>query len=102
LKYGYDAKNGGFYGQWPVRSTGRSYGQGLGPRHEAIVSALYTHRLTGEQRYFTVYQQTLDLIEKRLVDWENGEWHATLQPDGLGQWRQGATVEGRATTMAAP
>lgn len=82
LKYGYDAKGGGFYDSGRFNQPADRLVKVWWAEAEAIVSALYMYRLTGERRYFEVYQKTYDLIEKHFVDWQNGEWHANLQPDG--------------------
>ena len=29
-----------------------------------------------------VFEKTFDFVEKYQVDWENGEWHADVLPDG--------------------
>ncbi len=29
-----------------------------------------------------VFEKTYDFIEKYQVDWESGEWHAEVMPDG--------------------
>ena len=49
---------------------------------EAIVSALYMYRLTGDAKYLAVFEKTYDFIDKYQTDWENGEWHATITPEG--------------------
>jgi mannobiose 2-epimerase len=82
MKYGYDAKDGGFFDSGRFNQPADRLVKVWWAEAEAIVSALYMYRLTGERRYFEVYQKTYDLIENRFVDWENGEWHANLQPDG--------------------
>ena len=40
---------------------------------EAVVSALYMHRFSGDPQYLDIFQQTYDYIEKQLVDFEHGE-----------------------------
>lgn len=82
LRYGYDRENGGFY-------DSGAFGQPADRRNkiwwveaEAIVSALYMYRITGEAKYLAVFEKTFDFIEKRMVDWQHGEWHAILTPEG--------------------
>lgn len=43
---------------------------------EAIVRALYMHRLTRDPKYLPKFATTYD-IAKHQADWENGEWYAT-------------------------
>ncbi len=82
LKYGYDRKEGGFYDSGRFNQPADRLTKVWWTEAEAIVSALYMYRLTGEKDYFEVFARTYDLIEKHFVDWENGEWHATILPDG--------------------
>ena len=82
LKYGYDARDGGFYDNGRFNQPADRLAKVWWVQAEAIVSALYMHRLTGEQKYLDVFRKTYDFIEKHQVDWENGEWHANVLPDG--------------------
>jgi mannose/cellobiose epimerase-like protein (N-acyl-D-glucosamine 2-epimerase family) len=41
--------------------------------------------LTKDSKYLAVFEKTADFIEKNIVDWENGEWHANITPDGRPQ-----------------
>jgi mannobiose 2-epimerase len=95
-KYGFDAKLGGFF------SSGDQFNQPANDRNkvwwvqaEALVSCLYMHRLTGDPRYLDYFTKTYRFVEIRQTDWENGEWHATITPDGkpMGQkanpWKGG-------------
>lgn len=82
LKYGYDAREGGFHDNGRFNQPADRLAKVWWVQAEAIVSALYMHRLTGEQKYLDVFRMTYDFIEKHQVDWENGEWHANVLPDG--------------------
>jgi mannobiose 2-epimerase len=82
LKYGYDAEKGGFYDSGAFNQPADRRAKIWWVEAEAIVSALYMYRLTGEQKYFTVFEKTYDFIDKHQVDWEHGEWHATITPEG--------------------
>jgi mannobiose 2-epimerase len=85
LKYGYDGDKGGFFysGEFnkPADRKNKSWWVGA----EALVSALYMYRITREARYLSVFEKTFEFIEKYQVDWENGEWHAEVLPDGSTQ-----------------
>ncbi len=82
LKYGYDRSAGGFYESGPVNQTADELRKIWWVEAEAIVSALYMYRLTGDTQYLEIFDKTLDFIEQHLVDWHNGEWHEFITPDG--------------------
>lgn len=82
LRYGYDADQGGcfYFGPFNLPATNREKSWWV--QAEVIVSALYMYKLTGEQKYLDVFRKTYQFIEKYQTDWEHGEWHATIMPDG--------------------
>ncbi len=95
-KYGFDAKQGGFF------SSGEVFDQPANDLNkvwwvqaEALVSCLYMHRLTGDPRYLDYFIKTYHFVESKQTDWENGEWHSTITPEGkpIGQkanpWKGG-------------
>ena len=82
LKYGYDSEKGGFYDSGAFNQPADRRSKIWWVEAEAIVSALYMHRLTGDARYLAVFSKTYDFIDKYQTDWENGEWHATITPEG--------------------
>lgn len=85
LRYGYDERNGGFYDSGAFRQAADSRNKVWWVQAEALVSALYMYRLTRELRYLEVFEKTYDFVERYQVDWENGEWHATITPEGRPQ-----------------
>lgn len=85
LKYGYDEANGGFYDSGPFNQPADRRNKIWWVEAEAIVSALYMYRLSSDPKYLSVFQKTYDFIERYQVDWKNGEWHATITPDGVAQ-----------------
>jgi mannobiose 2-epimerase len=85
MKYGYDAGKGGFYDSGWFNQPADRLTKTWWVEAEAIVSALYMHRLTGDRKYLDVFEKTYDFIEKYQVDWQNGEWHANITPDGKAQ-----------------
>ncbi|HWQ33808.1 MAG TPA: AGE family epimerase/isomerase [Blastocatellia bacterium] len=85
LKYGYDAIQGGFYDSGYFNQAANRRGKIWWVEAEAIVSALYLHRLTNEPKYLDVFRRTYDFIEKYQTDWQHGEWHATITPEGVAQ-----------------
>jgi mannobiose 2-epimerase len=82
LKYGYDAGEGGFYYYGPFNAPAEDRGKDWWVQAEAIVSALYMYRLTGEAKYADIFEKTYNFIEKNMVDWKYGEWHQRINPDG--------------------
>jgi mannobiose 2-epimerase len=82
LKYGYDKQNGGFYDDGPFNQAADRRNKTWWVQAEAIVSALYMYRLTGDEKYADVFRKTYDFIEKNLTDWHVGEWHSTLTAEG--------------------
>jgi len=85
LKYGYDEANGGFYDSGPFNQPADRRDKVWWVQSEAIVSALYMHRLTQDPKYLPIFEKTAEFIEKNMVDWENGEWHANITPEGKPQ-----------------
>ncbi len=82
LKHGYDGSAGGFYESGPINRNADALRKIWWVEAEAIVSALYMFRMTGDSQYLEVFDKTLNFIEKHLVDWRNGEWHEYVTPDG--------------------
>jgi mannose/cellobiose epimerase-like protein (N-acyl-D-glucosamine 2-epimerase family) len=95
LRYGYDEANGGFYDSGPFNRPADRRSKVWWVQSEVIVSALYMNRLTKDPKYLSVFEKTADFIEKNMVDWKNGEWHANITPDGrpqgdkANQWKAG-------------
>ena len=85
LKYGYDEANGGFYDSGPFNQPADRRDKVWWVQSEAIVSVLYMHRLTQDPKYLPIFEKTAEFIEKNMVDWENGEWHANITPEGKPQ-----------------
>jgi mannose/cellobiose epimerase-like protein (N-acyl-D-glucosamine 2-epimerase family) len=73
---------------------------------EALVAMLTLYRLTGDDKYWTAFQETLDFIEEHHVAAQGG-WWANLNADGslddapirTSMW-QGAYHAGRALLLA--
>lgn len=82
LRYGWDADKGGFYDSGRFNQPADRRSKIWWVEAEAIVSALYLHRLTGDPQYLTVFTKTYDFIEREQTDWRHGEWHAVITPAG--------------------
>ena len=81
LKYGYDAKYGGFWASGPFDAAADDRRKVWWVQAEAIVSALCMYRLTKDARYWDVFIKTYDFIDKYQTDWKSGEWHESVAPD---------------------
>lgn len=84
LQYGYDREKGGFYDSGLFSQPADRVNKIWWVQAEALVSALYMARLTGDARYLAVFERTYDFVDKYQVDWKHGEWHATVTPEGQG------------------
>ena len=82
MQHGYDPEKGGFYDSGAFNKPADRRSKIWWVEAEAIVSALYMHRLTGDAKYLAVFEKTYDFIDKYQTDWEHGEWHATITPEG--------------------
>ena len=85
LKYGYDSLNGGFYDSGPFNAPADKREKVWWVQAEAVVSALRMYRMTQDAKYLAVFEKTFDFIDKQLVDWETGEWHWAIDPQGQPQ-----------------
>jgi len=74
LKYGYDEENGGIFNWGGFNQPAGNRAKSWWGQAEAIVSALYMYRLNRDPKYLAVFMQTYDFIERKFVDWKNGEW----------------------------
>jgi mannobiose 2-epimerase len=82
LKYGYDSISGAvFYtGSFNQPATDRSISWWV--QAEALVSALRMYRFTNDPKYRAVFEKAFEYIETNLVDWQAGEWHHMITPEG--------------------
>jgi len=90
LKYGYDQAAGGFYDSGLFNQPADSLTKVWWVEAEAIVSSLYMNRLTVDPQYLDIFEQTYDYIEKHLVDFDHGEWHASVTTRGAVQGDKGS------------
>jgi mannobiose 2-epimerase len=101
LHHGFDWRNGGFYASGPLNAPADRREKVWWVQAEGLVAALQMYRLTGETVYWNCFLQTLDWIVKHQVDWEHGDWHERVAPDGTptgmkaGPWKS-AYHNGRA------
>lgn len=82
IQYGQDTRDGGFFYTGAFRSPADDREKSWWVQAEVIVSALRMYDRTNDPKYLAVFECTLDFIEKHLVDWQVGEWHATVTAAG--------------------
>jgi mannose/cellobiose epimerase-like protein (N-acyl-D-glucosamine 2-epimerase family) len=82
LKYGFDHEKGGFFYTGPFNAPAVDRQKSWWVQAEALVSALEMYKLTGDDKYYDVFEKTWDFLDKHQIDWQNGEWHSTVLPDG--------------------
>ena len=83
LDHGYDHQQGGFFNAGKLGQPAHRRSKLFWAQAEALLSALYMHRLTDEQYYFSYFSEILHWIEHRQVDWSDGEWFAEIDEAGV-------------------
>jgi mannose/cellobiose epimerase-like protein (N-acyl-D-glucosamine 2-epimerase family) len=90
LQYGWDQQKGGFYYFGPFREPATFKGKSWWVQAEGMISGLFMYRLTGDEKYYEVFEKSLRWIAEEQADWENGDWHAWVdgRPEGkAGPWK---------------
>ena len=82
LRYGYDAKDGGFYESGPLGKPADRLNKTWWVEAEVLVSSLYMFRMTGDQKYVRTFEETFKFVDTHQVDWKFGEWFETITPNG--------------------
>ncbi len=82
LRHGYDSGRGGFYDSGPLGEAADRRGKVWWVQAEALVSALTMYALTNDQQYARVFLETWAFVDGVQTDWQNGEWHPTITPEG--------------------
>jgi len=82
LEHGFDSKDGGFFESGPLGAPAGRKTKIWWVQAEALVGALAMYKLTRDPRYYAVFEQTWRFVNQRQTDWEHGEWHANLTPEG--------------------
>jgi mannobiose 2-epimerase len=52
------------------------------PQAEAAVGFLNAYQLTGKPQFLQAFKEVWDFIEKKVIDWEHGEWFNKIKSDG--------------------
>lgn len=82
IEYGLDHANGGLYYTGPFHAAATNRNKSWWVQAEVLVSALWMYKLTGEQQYADVFEETWRFVEEKMTDHEHGGWYATVKPDG--------------------
>jgi mannobiose 2-epimerase len=82
MKYGFDEKLGGVFSTGKFNQPASDRSKIWWVEAEAMTSALYMYRFTGDPQYLTAFQKTYDFIDKYQTDWTNGEWFENIKEDG--------------------
>ena len=57
------------------------------------MALLSLYQMTGNEAYWSAFIETYEWVEGHQVDWDNGDWHAHIRPDGTssgakaGRWK---------------
>ena len=53
------------------------------PHNEAMIASLMLYRITGDKKYWDIFNQVSDYAFAHFSDREHGEWFGYLRRDGL-------------------
>ena len=90
LQYGYDSRQGGFFYTGRFNSAADDRSKSWWVQAETIVSSLRMYERTKDPKYLSVFENTFNFIEAKLVDWEVGEWHESISAQGQPQGDKGS------------
>jgi mannobiose 2-epimerase len=101
LHYGFDGKDGGFYGSGFFNAPADRREKVWWVQAEGLVASLQMYKSTEEPLYWDCFTLVLDWIVKHQVDWKHGDWYETVDEKGkasgmkAGPWK-GPYHNGRA------
>jgi cellobiose epimerase len=81
LQHGYDKERGGFFDSGPIGKPADRKEKIWWVQSEVLVSALRMWKLTGDRKYWDVFEKTWQFVDRHQIDWQHGDWHATVLPD---------------------
>lgn len=93
LRDGFDYEHGGLYLEGPVTGPADKKRKEWWQQTEALVGMLNAYQLTGDSKYWQVFELEASYILDGFVDREHGDWYAAIDPDGTidatkaGPWR---------------
>jgi mannobiose 2-epimerase len=82
LRHGYDVATGGFFESGGPGKPANRRAKVWWVQAEALVSALTMFQLTNDPRYEEVFARTWEFVNAKQTDWQAGEWHEAIEPDG--------------------
>jgi mannobiose 2-epimerase len=96
LDHGYDREYGGLYGYGAYGQAATDLKKTWWVQCEALIAMLELYRLTGDERYYREFAQTLDFVEQHHVAKEGGWWNevnangsAVAKPSRASMWQCG-------------
>jgi mannobiose 2-epimerase len=75
MRHGWDERHGGFFAAGPPNAAADRRAKVWWVQCEALVAAVWMHRLTGDEQYADVFRRTLAFVERYGIDWIAGEFH---------------------------
>lgn len=82
LRYGFDWEQGGFYDQGGFDEAAEDREKVWWVQAEGLVGTLKMFQLTGDFRYREAFSKTLRFVAEKVVDWDGGDWFASVSEDG--------------------
>jgi mannobiose 2-epimerase len=106
IEFGLDKVHGGFFYSGPLGEQSEDRKKEWWTQSEALLGLITINKITNDEKYLTLFKETLDFVERNHVS-PDGGWFAQLNEDGsLGQnksrtsmW-QGGYHNGRALLMS--
>lgn len=89
MRYGWDDDRGGFFYTGNFRQPADARDKSWWVQAEALVSALTMYKITREPEYWAVFAKTWDFLNRYQIDWQNGEWHSSVDELGRGSGDKG-------------
>ena len=82
LKFGFDWEKGGFYdrGGFSEMADGRTKVWWV--QAEGLVGMLRMFQITRKKQYAEAFLKTLRFVDREMVDWEGGDWFASVPEEG--------------------
>ncbi len=82
LTYGFDWEAGGFYDSGEFGREAGNRDKVWWVQAEGLVGTLKMFQLTADFRYREAFAKTLNFIARQMVDWDGGDWFASISEDG--------------------
>jgi mannose/cellobiose epimerase-like protein (N-acyl-D-glucosamine 2-epimerase family) len=82
LEYGFDRQRSGLYQSGGPGRPADRLEKVWWVQAEGLLGAKLMHTRTGDRRYEVAFLRILDWIVRGQADWERGDWHRVVAPDG--------------------